>query len=165
MFSSSSAQWCSVNTTPSRGSARQLRRFTRVWHLEPARERFRRWMKTRVARPPYQVECSCQTTKTLSLSRAPYTPVSILFQVKHASHRSIRGVSFLLFSFVFITSSSFAHTLVPFFVYKQQLQESFPKTRRQCKLTVLLEDLNPASYCALSCISLRVWRDVRTHHY
>ena len=73
MFSSSSAQWCSVNTTPSRGSARQLRRFTRVWHLEPARERFRRWMKTRVACPPYQVECSCQTTKALSLSRAPYT--------------------------------------------------------------------------------------------
>ena len=59
VFSSSSAQWCSVNTTPSRGSARQLRRFTGVWRLEPARERFRRWMKTRVARPPYQVECSC----------------------------------------------------------------------------------------------------------
>ena len=31
-------------------------------------------MKTRVARPPYQVGCSCQTTKALSLSRAPYTP-------------------------------------------------------------------------------------------
>ena len=73
-FSTSSAQWCSVNTTPSQGSDRQLRRFTRVWRLEPARERFRRWMKTRVARPPYQVECSCQTTKALSLSRAPYTP-------------------------------------------------------------------------------------------
>ena len=74
-FSSSSAQWCSVNTNPSRGSARQLRRLTRVWRLEPARERFRRWMKTRVACPPYQAECSCQTTKALSLSRTPYTPV------------------------------------------------------------------------------------------
>ena len=74
-FSSLSAQWCSVNTTPSRGSARQLRRFTGVWLLEPARERFRRWMKTRVACPPYQLECSCQTTKALSLSRAPYSPL------------------------------------------------------------------------------------------
>ena len=73
-FSSSSAQWCSVNTTPSWGSARQPRRFTRVWRLEPARERFTRWMRSRAARPPYQVECSCQTTKALSLSRAPYTP-------------------------------------------------------------------------------------------
>ena len=76
VFSSSFAQWCRMNTTHSRGSARHLRRFTRVWHLEPARERFRRWMKTRVALPPYQVECSCQTTKALSLSRAPYTPSS-----------------------------------------------------------------------------------------
>ena len=34
-------------------------------------------MRTRVARPPYQVECSCQTTKALSLPRAPYTLVVV----------------------------------------------------------------------------------------
>ena len=42
---------------------------------------FRRWMRTRVARPPYQVECSCQTTKVPSLSRAPHTPFCRLFPV------------------------------------------------------------------------------------
>ena len=73
-FSSSSAQWYSVNTTPSWGSACQLRRFTRVWRLKPTHERLRRWMKTRVVCPPCQAECSCQTTKVLSLSRAPYIP-------------------------------------------------------------------------------------------
>ena len=74
-FSSSSTQWCSVNTTPSRGLAHQLRRSTWVWHLEPTCERFRRWMRTRVAHPPYLVECSWQTTKALSLSSAPYIPI------------------------------------------------------------------------------------------
>ena len=73
-LSSSSAQWCSVSTTPSRGLASQLRQFSRMWRLVPAHERLRRWMRTRVACSPYQVECSCQTTKALSLSRAPYTP-------------------------------------------------------------------------------------------
>ena len=62
------------NTAPSRASARQLRRFTRVWRLEPAPERLRRWMRTRVARSPYQVGCSCHTIKAISLSRTPYTP-------------------------------------------------------------------------------------------
>ena len=52
----------------------QLRRFNRVWRLEPARERLRGWMRTSVARPPNQVECNCQTTMALSLFRAPYTP-------------------------------------------------------------------------------------------
>ena len=35
-------------------------------------------MRTSGARPPYQVGCSCQTAKVLSLSRAPYTPIIII---------------------------------------------------------------------------------------
>ena len=63
-----------VLTSPlSRGLARLLRRGPGMWRLEPARERFRGWMRTSDARPPFQVECSSQTPKVLPLSRAPYT--------------------------------------------------------------------------------------------
>ncbi|XP_076449525.1 trypsin 3A1-like [Babylonia areolata] len=43
-------------------SARQLRRCTRVWRLEPTRESFRRWMRTSDARL-LPKEHSCQTSK------------------------------------------------------------------------------------------------------
>ena len=92
-FRSSSAQWCSVNTTPSRGSAHQLGGLPGcgAW-IE--HKRFRRWMRTRVACPPYQVGFSCQTTKVLSQSRAP-TPhlgwLVIYFFSLDALHESSCG--------------------------------------------------------------------------
>ena len=90
-FSSSSAQWCSVNTTPSRGSAHQLRRFARVWRLKPPHERFRRSIRTRIAHPPYQVKCSCGTTKVLSLSTGLFTLYADLNYVQKLCNRPLHG--------------------------------------------------------------------------
>ena len=59
----------------SRGLARLLRQGSRVWYVEPAHERFRGWMRTSDAHPPFQEECSSQTPKVLPLSRAAYTTV------------------------------------------------------------------------------------------
>ncbi|KAK7464029.1 hypothetical protein BaRGS_00032144 [Batillaria attramentaria] len=74
--SSSSAQLMvqCKNTIPSRGLARQLRPCAGVWRLEPARESFRRQMRTSGARPLHQVECSCRNAEGATSIQSPLHP-------------------------------------------------------------------------------------------
>ena len=69
----------SLYTWPLSQKLTLLRPGSWLQRLEPARERFRGWMRTSDARPLNQLECSCITTKVLSLSLsiAPNTHFSI----------------------------------------------------------------------------------------